>query len=59
MNKIKFLKNNIVRVNNVLYKGYLIGDLPPSFGYIYDQEKETEGITTFFNLKGLTYIPAK
>jgi hypothetical protein len=59
MNKIKFLKNNIVRVNNMLYKGYLIGDLPPSFGYIYDQEKETEGITSFFNLKGLTYIPAK
>jgi hypothetical protein len=59
MNKIKFLKNNIVRVNNMLYKGYLIGDLPPSFGYIYDQEKESEGITNFFNLKGLTYIPAK
>lgn len=59
MNKIKFLKNNIVRVNNMLYKGYLIGDLPPSFGYIYDQEKETEGISSFFNLKGLTYIPVK
>jgi hypothetical protein len=59
MNKIKFLKNNIVRVNNMLYKGYLIGDLPPNFGFIYDQEKETEGITSFFNLKGLTYIPAK
>lgn len=58
-NTIKFLKNNLIKLNGVLYTPYLVGELPPSFGYIYDAEKESDGISAFFNLKGLTYIIKK
>ena len=55
-NTIKFLKNNFIKVNGVLYTPYTVGELPQSFGFIYDADKETDGISEFFNLKGLTYI---
>lgn len=53
---IKFLKNNLIKVDGVLYTPYLVGDLPQSFGFIYDAENNREGISEFFNFKGLTYI---
>lgn len=53
---IKFLKNNLIKVDGVLYTPYLVGDLPQSFGFIYDAENDREGISEFFNFKGLTYI---
>ena len=59
MNKIKFLKNNLIRLNGVLYTPYLVGDLPPTFGFIFNADKEQEGIKEFFNYKGLTYIQKK
>ena len=55
-NTIKFLKNNFIKVNGVLYTPYTVGELPQSFGFIYDADKETDGISEFFNFKGLTYI---
>jgi hypothetical protein len=55
-NSIKFLKNNFIKVNGVLYTPYLVGDLPQSFGFIFDAENEKDGISEFFNFKGLTYI---
>jgi hypothetical protein len=55
-NTIKFLKNNFIKVNGVLYSPYTVGELPQSFGFIYDANKETTGISEFFNFKGLTYI---
>ena len=58
-NSIKFLKNNNIKVNGVLYTPYLIGDLPPSFGFIHDADKETDGTSAWFNFKGLTYIIKK
>lgn len=58
-NSIKFLKNNLIKLNGVLYTPYLVGDLPPSFGFIFDPNKETEGISEFFNFKGLTYVIKK
>jgi hypothetical protein len=58
-NSIKFLKNNNIKVNGVLYTPYLIGDLPPSFGFIYDADKETDGTSAWFNFNGLTYIIKK
>ena len=58
-NPIKFLKNNLIKLNGVLYTPYLVGELPPSFGYIYDTEKESDGVSEFFNFKGLTYIIKK
>ena len=56
MNKIKFLPGNRIKLNGIPYKGYTVGNLPPSFGYIYNEENETDGISEFFNYKGLTYI---
>jgi len=37
------------------YKGYNIGDLPPSFGFITNSAGQ-EGKSHWFNYKGLTYI---
>jgi len=48
MNKIKFLKNNKIKLNNKIYKPYTICELPPKFG--------TDEITTWFNYKGFTYV---
>ena len=56
MKTIKFLKENRIKLGGVIYKGYTVGSLPPSFGYIYNEENETCGIPGFFNFKGLTYI---
>jgi hypothetical protein len=58
-NSIKFLKNNLIKLNGVLYTPYLVGDLPNTFGFIYDAEKDQEGYSEFFNFKGLTYIIKK
>jgi hypothetical protein len=58
-NPIKFLKNNVIKLNGVLYTPYLVGELPPSFGYIYNSDQETDGVSEFFNFKGLTYIIKK
>ena len=56
MQTIKFLQNNHIRLNNKTYKGYHIGDIPKSFGFIYNQDTEQEGKSEWFNYKGLTYI---
>ena len=56
---IKFLKTKEIVLNGVLYTPYLVGDLPPSFGFIYDADKETDGTSQWFNFKGLTYIIKK
>ena len=56
MKKIKFLKNNLIRLNGVLYTPYLVGDLPQRFGFIYNENKEQDGITSWFNYKGFTYV---
>ena len=54
MNKIKFLKENKLELNGITYKPYTICDLPANFGCINFGEKE--GVSTWFNYKGLTYI---
>ena len=33
MKTIKFTSKTTLKLNNIKYKGYLIGDLPPSFGF--------------------------
>jgi hypothetical protein len=59
MKKIKFLKSNVIRLNGVLYTPYMVGDLPQTFGFIYNAEKDQVGVGQFFNFKGLTYIIKK
>ena len=57
MQQIKFLPNNNIRLGDKLYKGYTIGDIPKSFGFIYNEDLDKEGKPEWFNYKGLTYIP--
>ena len=57
MNKIKFLKTKRIKLNGVQYKPYMIGELPSTFGFIYNEDKDQDGISEWFNYKGLTYVP--
>ena len=64
MNTIKFTSKTTCRLIGVDYKGYLIGDLPNSFGFkeIYlgqDEEGNDQykfGKYKWFNYKRLTFI---
>jgi len=47
MNTIKFLKENKIKLNGVIYKPYTICNIPNSFG------KE---IFEWINFRGFTYI---
>ena len=57
MQQIKFLKDNHIRLGDTIYKGYTVGNLPKSFGFIYDEDKDKEGKSEWFKYKGLTYVP--
>jgi len=55
MNKIKFLKNNYIQLNNILYKPYTICQLSDTrFGQV--DEDGNSYITEWFNYKGFTYV---
>ena len=56
MQQIKFLSNNQILLNIQLYQGYNIGELPSTFGFIYNEDKDQDGISEWFNYKGLTYV---
>ena len=56
MNTIKFLSNQKIKLNSTKYKPYLVGNLPPSFGFKYNEDTDKEGISKWFNYKGLTYV---
>ena len=56
MQKIKFINSSTIKLSNKTYKGYPIGELPKRFAFIYNLENDQEGITEWFNYKGLTYV---
>jgi len=66
MNTIKFTSKTTLKLNNLPYKGYLVGDLPNSFGFKekhigQDEEGNDQyriGHSQWFNLKGMTWLPA-
>jgi hypothetical protein len=57
MKNIKFLKTKEIKLDGVKYRPYLIGSLPQKFAFIYDEYEDQDGVTNWFNYKGLTYIP--
>ena len=59
MKQIKFLKNNArrIKLGGRLFKPYTVGDLPSTFGFKYNEDKDQDGISEWFNYKGLTYVP--
>ncbi len=64
MNRIKFTSKTTLKLNRKPYKGYNLGEIPPSFGFDqkFDginedgQDKFKYGINKWFNYKGLTWI---
>ena len=55
MNRINFLKNNYIQLNNILYKPYTICELADTrFGQV--DEDGFSYITQWFNYKGFTYV---
>ena len=54
MNRIKFTSKTTLKLNDIKYKSYLVGDLPPSFGFKSNNKKQ--GINKWFNYKGLTWV---
>ena len=49
-------RESTIWLNKVEYTGFLIGNLPTKFAFIYDAENERDGVTSWFNHKGWTFI---
>jgi len=56
MHSIKFLKKQQIKLNGITYTPFTLNNLPQRFAFIYDENKEQDGITEWFNYKGFTYI---
>lgn len=63
MNRIKQVNKTRIKLNGKSYKGYMLGDLPPTFAYKscedideHGEVVKTPGVKAWFNHKGLTYI---
>jgi hypothetical protein len=56
MKAIQFLSKTSLLLDGKLYKGYTLSNLPKSFAFIFNEDEEKDGITEWFNYKGLTYI---
>ena len=59
MQSIKFLSDKTIKLNGEIYKPYNVGNLPPSFGFKSQANSNgdiKDGISEWFNYKGLTYI---
>ena len=55
MKTIKFLKEDRIELDGIVYRPYKVCDIPQNFGCITFQD-EKEGISELFNYKGYTYI---
>ncbi len=58
MNTIKFTSKTTLKLNGLVYKGYAVGELPNSFGFLYNENRDSFGHSNWFNFKGLTWLPA-
>ena len=56
---IKFINSKTILLDGKLYRGHEVGELPKTFAFIYNEDKDQEGINSWFNYQGLTYIEYK
>lgn len=56
MQALKFKSKTRLVYQDIIYRGYSISEIPKSFGFIYDENEDKDGITEWFNYKGLTWI---
>ncbi len=60
MNTLKQVNKNTIRLkindSYITFTGYNVGSLPPSFAFLYNEDKDNFGINSWFNYKGLTYV---
>jgi len=56
MQNLKQINDSTIKLGDVIYKGYPISNIPKKFGFIYDEDNDQDGITKWFNYKGLTYV---
>lgn len=57
MQSLKFKSKTRLILNGIkLYRGYSISEIPSKFAFIYDEYEDKDGITEWFNYKGLTWI---
>ncbi len=49
-------RGSTIWLNKQEYRGFLIGNLPARFAFIYNEDKEQDGLTSWFNHKGWTFI---
>ena len=54
MKTIKFIKDQKISLDGIVYKPYKLAELPARFGCV--KFKEGFGMTEWFNYKGLTYV---
>jgi len=54
--ELQIVSQELSTSEGLKYKGYTVGELPPTFAFVYNENKETYGITQWFNYKGLTWI---
>ena len=59
-NTIKFSRTKKeLKLNGDIHVGFDLSNLPNKFAYIYDAINDNDGVTKWFNYKGLTWIRKK
>ena len=56
MQVLKFKSKTKLIFNGTPYRGYGICEIPNIFGFIYDENKDKDGKTEWFNYKNLSWI---
>tara|TARA_R110002167_G_scaffold190373_3_gene392677 strand:+ start:2220 stop:2396 length:177 start_codon:yes stop_codon:yes gene_type:complete len=56
MKNIKFTSKTSLILDGKAYRGYLLGELPMKFGFLYDSDDDKDGISQWFNMNGLTWL---
>ena len=52
MQKFKQTSSTTITLAGKVYKGYTVGELPKRLAFIYNADKDQEGITEWFKFKG-------